>query len=337
MVSTEFILYQTEDGQTRIEVRMVGEMVWLNLNQISELFGRDKSVVSRHIRNVFDEGELRQDSVVANFATTAGDAKTYQGTHHNLDVIISVGYRVKSHRGTRFRIWATQRLREYLVKGFILDDARLKEPDGTDYFDELLRRIRDIRASEKRFYQKVRDLIALSVDYHDDPEADGLFFAEVQNKLLYAVTRQTTAEIVVARADPAQPNMALTTWKAGRVRKTDVIVAKNYLNTEEIDHLNRIVTLFLEFAELRTQQRKALRMEDWRSYVDSFLQFNESPLLSGSGSVSRDQMLQAAHERYEEFDTKRRSDEARLADAEDLKELRDVERLAAKRGGPDAS
>jgi hypothetical protein len=336
----ELVLYRTEDGSAQFYLRAEGGTVWLSQLELAELFETTKQNVSLHIRNILAEGELAASATVKDYLTvqSEGSRQVKRPVQlYNLDLILAVGYRVRSPRGTQFRQWATTHLREYLVKGFVLDDARLKEPDGSDYFDELLRRIRDIRASEKRFYQKVRDLFALSVDYHDDPEADGLFFAEVQNKLLYAVTRQTAAEIVVARADPAQPNMALTSWKSGRVRKTDVIVAKNYLNAEEIDRLNRLVTMFIDFGELRAQQRKALRMEDWRSYVVSFLQFNESPLLDRAGSISRERMVNIAHERYENFDATRRVNEARLADSGDLDELREVERLGAKKGSPDAS
>ena len=276
-------------------------------------------------------------SVVKEDLTTAGDGKRYRTKLYNLDLILAVGYRVKSSRGTQFRQWATAHLKEYLVKGFVMDDARLKDPVGWDYFDELLQRIRDIRASEKRFYQKVRDLFALSSDYKDNLDTVGQFFAEVQNKMLYAVTEKTAAEIIVQRADPAQPNMALTAWKAGRVRKTDVIVAKNYLNAEEIDHLNRIVTLFLEFAELRIRQRKQLRMADWRQYVDSFILFNESPLLQGVGRMSHDAMFKIAVDRYEQFDAERRKAEAAGADEEDLKALEQAERMLTKKGGSDDS
>jgi hypothetical protein len=329
---TEFLLYQTEDGQTRIDVRMADETVWLSLIQMSELFGRDKSVVSRHIRNVFGEGELQRDSVVANFATTAGDGKTYHVEHFNLDVIISVGYRVHSHRGTQFRIWATQRLREYLIKGFVLDDQRLKEPGGRDYFDELLERIRDIRTSEKRFYQKVRDVFALSVDYRDDEEATGQFFAVVQNKMLFAVTQKTVAEIVVERADPNRPNVALTSRSTHRVRKTDVIIAKNYLNHAELDELNRIASMFLDFAEDRTARRLSMHMDDWRQFVDRFVEFNERPLLKNAGIISSEQMQKIAHDRYEQFDVKRKRDEALVADAEDIKELESLDKQNRKGG-----
>jgi hypothetical protein len=248
-------------------------------------------------------------------------------------MILAVGYRVKSPRGTQFRQWATAHLKEYLVKGFVMDDERLKDPAGWDYFDDLLQRIREIRASEKRFYQKLRDLFALSVDYQDDPEATGRFFATVQNKMLYAVAGKTAAEIVVERADPEQPNMALTSWKASRVRKTDVVVAKNYLRADEIDALNRIATMFLDYAEDRASQRQNLRMADWQQYVDRFVEFNERPLLKHAGSVSHERMQQVAHERYAAFDAKRRAAEALQADAEDMRELERVEKLARKGGG----
>lgn len=247
------------------------------------------------------------------------------------------GYRINSPRGIQFRQWATAHLKEYLVKGFLLDDARLKYPASRDSFDELRRRIRDVRASEVRFEQKVRELFALSVDYKDDTEAAGRFFTEVQNKMFYAVTQHTAAEIVIERADPSHPNMALTNSKAGRVRKADVIVAKNYLNAEEIDHLNRIVTLFLDFAELRAEKRKDLRMTDWRAYVDTFIEFNESPLLKGTGRMSGDTMVRIAHERYEEFDANRRRGEVVRGDHAGIKELERTKCQPIKNGGRDAS
>ncbi len=230
MSDSEIILYQSEDGQTKVEVRMEGETVWLTLNQLAELFQRDKSVISRHIKNVLEEGELQIDSVVANYATTAADGKTYQVDYYNLDMIISVGYRVNSHRGTQFRIWATQRLREYIIKGFTLDDERLKRAGQMNYFDELLSRIRDIRSSEKVFYQKVKDIYTTSIDYKEDSQMTREFFKIIQNKLLWAVSRQTAAEIIAERADAEKPNMGMTTWTGVKVRKEDVTVAKNYLN-----------------------------------------------------------------------------------------------------------
>jgi hypothetical protein len=253
-------------------------------------------------------------------------------------MILAVGYRVKSPRGTEFRQWATTHLKEYLIKGFVMDDERLKGGERWDYFDELLQRIRDIRSSEKRFYQKVRDLFALSGDYADDGQATGLFFAEVQNKMFFAVTGHTAAELVVQRADPAQPNMALTSWKGGRVRKGDVTVAKNYLFAEELVQLNRIVSMFLDFAELRAVQRKNLRMTDWRAYVDNFMAFNEQAVLQGPGRMSHQAMTTIAHERYEQFDAARRRAEALEADRTEMQALERVEKyLSSRRKSKDGS
>lgn len=333
----ELVLYTSEDGNATFFLRAQGGTIWLTQLELAELFQSTKQNISLHVKNVLSEGELDVSSVVKEDLTTAADGKRYRTKLFNLDMILAVGYRVKSPRGTQFRQWATTHLREYLVKGFVMDDERLKDPVGWDYFDELLERIREIRASEKRFYQKVRDLFALSVDYKTHAGMVGSFFAEVQNKMLYAVTQQTAAELIVNRADPSQPNMALTAWKAKRICKTDVIVAKNYLNTEEIDHLNRMVTAFLEFAELRIRQRKQLTMADWRLYVDNFIQFNESPLLKGAGRMSHDAMLKIAHERYDQFDGQRRKAEAIDADSADLNELEQVEKKLSKKTGRDVS
>ncbi len=329
----ELILYATEDGRAKLTLRAEGGTVWLTQLELAELFQSSVPNINIHIKNLLAEGELASEGTIKEslIVRTEGKRKVNRPVKlYNLDMILAVGYRVRSPRGTQFRQWATVHLKEYLVKGFVMDDARLKEPGGWDYFDELLQRIRDIRASEKRFYQKVRDLFALSTDYRDDLEAAGLFFAEVQNKMLFAVTKQTAAEIVVQRADPKQPNMALTAWKSGRVRKDDVIVAKNYLRANEIDQLNRIVTMFLDFAELRAQQRSNVRMADWRQNVDSFIQFNERPLLQSAGRVSHETMVQIAHERYAEFDAKRRESEAKAADAEEIKALEQIERSLEK-------
>jgi len=241
----ELLIYRTDDGRTRVEVRFDGETAWLSLGQMAELFQRDKSVVSRHAKNVFDEGELNRASVVAEIATTAADGKTYQVEYFNLDVIISVGYRVKSRRGTQFRVWATQRLREYLVKGFTLDDERLKRGGGGNYFDELLARIRDIRSSEKVFWRKVLEIYATSIDYDPRAEASQLFFKTVQNKMHWAAHGHTAAEVIAARADATKPNMGLTSWTGGVPRKADVAIAKNYLGADELEALNRIVNAYL--------------------------------------------------------------------------------------------
>lgn len=340
MSNGELVLYAAEDGSATFFLRAQDGTVWLTQMELAELFQTSIPNVNIHIKNVLEEGELQPEATIKEDLIVRLEGKRQVKRPvklYNLDMILAVGYRVKSPRGTQFRQWATTHLREYLAKGFVMDDERMKDPVGWDYFDELLQRIREIRTSEKRFYQKVRDLFALSVDYKDSADTVGHFFAEVQNKMLYAVTQQTAAEIIVKRADSTQPNMALTAWKTGRVRKTDVIVAKNYLNADEIDHLNRMVTAFLEFAELRTRQRKQLVMADWRQYVDSFIQFNESPLLKGVGRMSHDAMLKIVHGRYEEFDEQRRKAEAIEADSLDMKELEQAEKKMTKKGGRDAS
>jgi hypothetical protein len=297
----DFLLYQTEDGRTRIEVRFQGETVWLSLNQLADLFQRDKSVISRHIKNLFEEGELRPESVVANFATTAADEKTYQVEYFNLDVIISVGYRVKSLRGTQFRIWATQRLREFIIKGFTLDDERLKRAGGGNYFEELLARIRDIRSSEKVFWRKALEIYATSIDYDPSAEASQQFFATVQNKMHWAAHGQTAAEVISRRADAAKPNMGLTSWPGSRPRREDVAIAKNYLAAEELEGLNRIVTAYLEFAELQARNRKAMYMRDWIAKLDDFLRLSEHNILTHAGKVSHEAALAKAEAEYEKF------------------------------------
>jgi hypothetical protein len=322
---SELILYTSDDGQTQLHLRAESGSVWLSQLEIADLFQTSKQNVSLHAKNIFADGELRQDSVVKESLTTASDGKNYRTKLYNLDLILAIGYRVRSPRGVQFRQWASAHLKEFLLKGFVMDDERLKNPGGWDYFDELLERIREIRASEKRFYQKVRDLFALSSDYRARERETSIFFAEVQNKLIYAVTGYTAAELVLKRADPDQPNMALTTWKGSRVRKQDVIIAKNYLTADEMDSLNRLVVIFLEQAELRVKQQKDLTLEFWRNNVDRMLNFNDQPILEGAGSVSRENMEKIAHQRYDEFDQKRKTNEARLADEEDLKELEQLE------------
>ena len=303
--NSELLLYQTEDGRTRLQVQLEGDTVWLSLKQMTELFERDQSVIYRHIKNLFEEGELMRLSVVAESATTAADGKTYQVEYFNLDVIISVGYRVKSHRGTQFRIWATQRLREYIVKGFTMDDERLKNLPGkghVDYFDELLERIRDIRSSERRFYQKVLDIYATSVNYTPDSEASQLFFATVQNKMHWATHGHTAAEIISARADASEPFMGLkTTRPGGIVRKGDVAVAKNYLTEPELQVLNRIVNVYIEFAELQAMGRKPMTMHDWIAKLDDFLKISERDILNHSGKVTADDAKQKAELEYSRY------------------------------------
>lgn len=298
---SEFLLYQTGDGQTHIEVRLTDETVWLNLSQMSELFGRDKSVISRHIRNVFTESELPPDSVVANFATTAADGKTYQVDHYNLDVIISVGYRVKSHRGTQFRIWATQRLREFLIKGFAMDDERFKAGGNGRYFDELLARIRDIRSSEKVFWRKVLDIYATSIDYDPRTDLSRQFFATIQNKMHWAAHGHTAAELIAKRADASQPHMGLTSWQGEKPRKSDAEIAKNYLSEQEVDGLNRLVNIYLEFAENQALRRKPMTMQGWIGKLDEFLRISDYDILSHAGQVSNEAALRKAHLEYEKY------------------------------------
>lgn len=317
--SSEIILYQTEDGHTRIEVKLENNTVWLSLNQIAELFQRDKSVIAKHIKNVFGEGELLQNSVVANFATTAADGKTYQVDYYNLDVIIAVGYRVKSRRGTQFRQWATQRLSEYITKGFVLDDERLKNPPGPgvpDYFNDLFERIRDIRASERRIYLRVREILALAADYQPDDTAIQLFFQTVQNKLHYAVSGKTAPELIAERADAKKSNMGLTAWKVAAVRKGDVAIAKNYLNEDEITQLNLVVTMFLDYAEDQARRRKQVFMRDWRVKLDDFLKFNEREVLRDAGGISREDADRHAQSQYALFQDRRRKELEAKAEAE---------------------
>src|SRR6056297_685855 len=284
------IIYNTVDGKASVALYAKDGMVWMNQNQLAELFDTSKQNISQHIANVLKEGELQEKSVVKNYFTTAADDKDYNVTFYSLEMILAIGFRVRSKRGTQFRIWANQNLSEYLRKGFVMDDARLKNPDGRpDYFDELLERIRDIRASEKRFYQKLRDLFALSSDYDSTDKATQMFFAETQNKLLYAVTGKTAAEIIVSRADASKENMALTSWKGSIVRKQDIFVAKNYLSKDEIDTLNRLVVIFLETAELRAKERMDIPMSFWKENVDRILAFHDKKVLTGKGAISNDE------------------------------------------------
>jgi hypothetical protein len=301
---SEILIYQTEDGRTRINVRLQDETVWLSLNQMAELFQRDKSVISRHISNVFKEGELGPDSTVAKFATvqTEGTRQVArQVDHYNLDVIISVGYRVRSHRGTQFRIWATQRLREYIIKGFTLDDERLKQAGGGNYFDELLARIRDIRSSEKVFWRKVLDIYATSIDYDPNTEISREFFAVVQNKMHWAAHGHTAAEIVAKRADASKSNMGLTSWSGDKPRQADAEIAKNYLTAEELDALNRIVTIYLEFAELQALNRKPMYMRDWIAKLDEFLRISEREILQHAGKIRHEEAIEKARVEYEKY------------------------------------
>jgi hypothetical protein len=320
------ILYTTEDGRSQIQLRAEHQTVWLTQSEMAELFNTSKQNISLHLKNIFADKELSEGSVVKDSLTTAGDGKQYRTALYNLDAILAVGYRVRSPRGVQFRRWASTVLKEFLLKGFVMDDERLKNPDGRpDYFDEMLARIREIRASEKRFYQKVRELFALSVDYDKTDRATGDFFATVQNMLLYAVTRHTAAEIVTARADPDDLHFGLLTWKGAKVRKQDILIAKNYLTEDEIDTLNRLVVIFLETAELRTKRRREIRMDFWRENVGQIITSNGFPLLTHAGSVCQAQMEQTTSALYIEFDQRRRQREALDADATDEAELKALE------------
>lgn len=309
--NSDILIYQTEDGQTKVQVRLQDETVWLSLNQMSELFQRDKSVVSRHIRNIFKEGELPRESTNAKFATVQSEGSRQVAREvefYNLDVIISVGYRVKSHRGTQFRIWATRRLREYIIKGFTMDDERLKQAGGGNYFDELLARIRDIRSSEKVFWRKVLDIYATSIDYDSGTDMSREFFAIVQNKIHWAAHGHTAAEIVAKRADASKPNMGLTSWTGGKLRKADVETAKNYLLAEELDTLNRIVNMYLEFAELQALNRKPMYMGNWIVKLDDFLRLSEREILTHAGTISNQNALEKARVEYEKYCAKHLND-----------------------------
>lgn len=318
----DIIIYNTADGKAEIKLYADNGTVWLTQAQIVDLFNSSKSSISEHIKNIFSEDELDENSVVRKIRTTAADGKNYLVSYYSLDVILAVGFRVRSPCGTQFRQWANNTLKEYLQKGFILDKDRLKNPDGRpDYFDELLEQIRDIRASEKRFYQKLRDLFALSSDYKVTERATNLFFADTQNKLLFGVTRKTAAEIIDTRANADAPNMALTSWSGSIVRKADVIVVKNYLTSDEIDVLNRLVTIFLESAELHVKMRKDLTLDFWRASVDKLLLDHGVPLLQSHGRITMEQAQIHARKIYEEFDARRKAFDAAQADELDLLEL----------------
>lgn len=327
MEKQNIIIYKTQDGKVKLSLYARDGSVWMNQNQIAELFDTSVPNISMHITNILNEKELEENSVIKNYLTTASDGKNYEVAFYSLDMILAIGFRVRSKRGTQFRQWANRNLKEYMIKGFVMDDDRLKNPDGRpDYFDELLARIRDIRASEKRFYQKVRDLFKLSNDYDETDKATQMFFAETQNKLLFAVTNQTAAEIVVSRADAQKQNMGLTSWKGSIVRKGDVFTAKNYLTEDEIDTLNRLVVVFLESAELRAKNRQDITMDFWQTNVDKIIEFNDKKLLKDRGSVSKSQMEKIAGQVYEDFNNKRKIADAQEADLEDLKQIEMLEK-----------
>ena len=335
---TDLILYTTEDGRSQIKLHAKDQTVWLTQRDMAQLFDVSTDNVGLHLKNIFEDGELSREATTeeSSVVQTEGAREVQRPvTLYNLDAILAVGYRVRSPRGVQFRRWASTILKEYLTKGFVMDDERLKNPDGRpDYFDEMLARIRDIRASEKRFYQKVRDLFALSSDYDKTDKATQVFFATVQNLLLYAVTGQTAAELILARANPDDPHFGLRAWSGGRVRKQDILIAKNYLSEDEIDTLNRLVVIFLETAELRAKNKQDIPMRFWMENVGQIIASNGFPLLKRAGSVSHEHMESATSERYLAFDEQRKQQEARAADAADAAELAAIENKIKRRLTP---
>jgi hypothetical protein len=332
---SKLILYTTDDGKSQIQLRAKDQTVWLSQREMAELFDVSTDNVGLHLKNIYEDGELSREATTeeSSVVQTEGTRQVLRPvTLYSLDAILAVGYRVRSPRGVQFRRWASTVLKEYLVKGFVMDDERLKNPDGRpDYFDEMLARIRDIRASEKRFYQKVRDLFALAADYDKTDEATQTFFATVQNLLLYAVTQKTAAELIVSRANPADPHFGLLTWKGTQVRKQDILVAKNYLTEDEVDTLNRLVVIFLETAELRAKRQTITSMGFWRENVGQIIVSNGFPLLSGAGSVGHTRMVQKLEPLYLDFDQRRKAGEARAADAQDEAELKALENTIKNR------
>ncbi len=303
---SNILLYQTEDGQTRIDVQLHGETVWLSQKLLTELYQVTIPTVSEHLKNIFSSQELVEEAVVREFRTTAADGKEYLTKFYNLEAILHVGYRVRSHRGAQFRRWATESLRAYLVKGFVMDDQRLKEtgtPFGTDYFDELLERIRDIRASEKRFYRKITDIYTTAVDYNPSTDSSQEFFATVQNKLHWAIHGHTAAELICDRADADKPNMGLMSWKGTKVRKKDIVVAKNYLSEGELRSLNRIVTMYLDYAEDQAERHNPMYMRDWADKLNGFLEFNGRETLANSGKIQKKVADSLAREEFEKFNS----------------------------------
>lgn len=331
-MNNELIIYQTEDGQTQVNLKAIDGTVWLTQKEISTLFDRDVRTINEHLKTLFADNELQENSVIRNFRITAADGKSYDTAHYNLDAILAVGYRVRSPRGIQFRKWATTILKEYLIKGFAMDDARLKQAKEWDYFDEWLARIREIRASEKRFYQKIKDLYITAIDYNKDSDQAKLFFKKVQNKMLWAVTGHTAAEIIANRSNPELPNMGLTSWTGSKVRKMDVDTAKNYLSEEEVEELNRIVTMYLDYAEDQAKKRKAITMAEWEQKLDAFLSFNERELLTHAGKIKANVAKQLAEDRYDLFDKHRQAHEREQANVDDLAELEQIAKQVNKGG-----
>ena len=329
MQQSNLLMYTTEDGLTKIEATFVNDTVWLSIEQMAELFQRDRSVIGKHIRNIFKEGELKKESVWAKFAHTADDGKTYQVDYYNLDVIISVGYRVKSLRGTQFRIWATNILKEYMQKGFALDDDRLKRLGGGNYFDELLARIRDIRSSEKIFWRKVLEIYATSIDYDPRAESSILFFKQVQNKMHWAAHKHTAAEVIYQRANAEKEHMGLTSWQGKFIKRADVEVAKNYLNKDELDALNKIVTAYLDIAEVHALNHEPMYMKDWLETIDDYLKMTRRDILTTKGTVTHKQAIKKAYDEYEKY---KKKEEKRLSLVEQhfFDSVNELERLEEK-------
>ena len=331
-MQNNIILYATQDKKIKVELYEFGESVYLTQDLIAKLFDTSRENITMHIKNILKDGELQEDSVCKEYLHTANDNKQYKVKFYSLEMILAIGFRVRSKRGVQFRIWANEHLKSYLQKGFLIDSDRLKNPNGrTDYFDELLEQIRDIRASEKRFYQKLKDLFALCVDYDSSDKATQMFFANTQNKLLYAVTKQTAAEIIAKRVDSSKPNMGLTSWKGSIVRKEDILIAKNYLSKDELDSLNRLVNVFLESAELRVKDNKTLTMDFWRENIDALLSFQGKEILKDNGSIAKEAMQKIAYKQYEIFNEKRKEEARIKADLEDEKNLEETYKALKER------
>ncbi len=299
---SQILLYQSEDGRTKLDVRLENETLWINQKQLTELFGKAKGTISEHIKHIFEDGELEEISVVRLFRTTATDGKIYEVSHYNLDMVLALGFRVRSPMAVRFRQWAADKLKEYITKGFVLDDDRLKNPqEGNDYFEELTRRIQDIRTSERRFYQKITDIYATSIDYDKDAPLTQSFYATVQNKVHFAIHGQTAAEVILSRADRTLPNMGLTNWEGARIRKADVAIAKNYLNENELRALNNLVEQYLIFAQSQAERRVPMTMQDWITKLEGFLTLNDREVLKNAGKVSADLAKEHAEEEFVAF------------------------------------
>ncbi len=337
MTESQIILYTTPDGDIKVDTVLQNETIWLTQMAMAELFGVNVPAISKHLTNIYEEGELNREATVSKMETVQNEGGRQVARNkdfYNLDAIIAVGYRVNSKRATQFRIWATSILKEYIIKGFAMDDERLKKADNWDYFDEWLARIRDIRASEKRFYQKIRDIYTTAIDYDKSSEQAQLFFKKVQNKMLWAISGKTAAELIESRSNPELPNMGLTSWQGSIVRKPDVATAKNYLQADEIKDLNEIVTMYLDYAERQARQRKTVTMEQWSEKLDAFLSFNEHDLLTHAGKIKAEVAKKIAEQRYEEFDRKRKAEDALAADNEDLHALEELEKRLLEQKKP---